>query len=59
MRSFGIHGPASLWRAEGYKRSPSVAGPVEGLEGEPPLWVGALILPAFFALAALIGVIVS
>ena len=32
---------------------------IEGLEGEPPLWVGALILPAFVALAALIGVIVS
>lgn len=59
MRSFGIHGPANLWRAEGYKRSPSVPGPIEGLEGEPPLWVGALILPAFVGLAALIGVIVS
>ena len=59
MRSFGIHGSAQLWRAEGYKRSPSVAGPIEGLEGEPPLWVGALILPAFVGIAALIGVIVS
>ena len=59
MRSFGIHGNANLWRAEGYKKSPSVSGPIEGLEGEPPLWVGALILPAFVAIAAFIGVIVS
>lgn len=59
MRSFGIHGSAQLWRAEGYKRSPSVAGPIEGLEGEPPLWVGALILPAFLAIAAFVGVILA
>lgn len=55
MRSFGIHGSAQLWRAEGYKRSPSVAGPVEGLEGEPSILAVLCWIPVALALFTLIA----
>ena len=53
MRNFGIHGPANLWRAEGYRNTPAVPGPIEQ---EPPINYGLI---AFFPMIALVVLLVA
>ena len=51
MRNFGIHGPAHLWRAEGYRNTPAVPGPIET---EQPLAYGLIAIGPMIALVVLL-----
>jgi hypothetical protein len=53
------HGNAQSWRSYGYQDRMRVRGPIVPLrpEGEPPLWLGTLIVLAVFCVIGMMGVL--
>lgn len=51
MRNFGIHGPANLWRAEGYRNTTAVSGPIETKQ---PIAYGLIAIGPMIALVVLL-----